>query len=50
MLAGSVIILVLIFQFGTHPEEIFGRHASTSGHFERMYIGLLRFEEDPLGA
>ena len=50
IVVGCIVVLVLIFQFGSHPEEIFGRQASTSGHFERMYIGLLRFAESPLGS
>ena len=49
-IAGAIIAFILVFQFGTHPGEIFGRHASTSGHFERMDIGLLRFYEAPLGS
>ncbi len=47
---GCFILFVLAFQFGSHADEIFGRHASTSGHFERMYIGLLRFAESPFGS
>ncbi len=27
-----------------------GRQASTSGHFERMYIGIIRFQETPFGS
>lgn len=38
-----------MFQFGHKFAAIFERHGSTSGHFERMYIGYLRFLEKPLG-
>lgn len=37
-----------MLQFGNKVAPIFERHGSTSGHFERMYIGLLRFREHPL--
>ncbi len=37
-----------MLQFGNKIAPIFERHGSTSGHFERMYIGLLRFHEHPL--
>lgn len=38
-----------MFQFGHKFAAIFERHGSTSGHFERMYIGYLRFQEQPWG-
>jgi hypothetical protein len=43
------ISLVFILQFGNKIAPIFERHGSTSGHFERMYIGLLRFRDHPFG-
>jgi hypothetical protein len=40
---------VLVLQFSNKIVPIFERHGSTSGHMERMYIGWLRFQEDPFG-
>lgn len=37
-----------VFQFGPKFTEIITRKWSTSAHFERMYIGYLRFLEQPL--
>ncbi len=51
----TTIVLVLIawtlavFQFGPKFTEVITRKWSTSAHFERMYIGYLRFREQPLG-
>ena len=50
VVALSGIGFVLMFQFWHKVSAIFGRNGSTSGHFERMEIGLLRFREAPLGA
>lgn len=44
LLAGSALSL----QFGNKFTAIFERRGSTSGHFERMYLGLLRFSKHPL--
>lgn len=38
---------VFMFQFGNKVAPIFARHWSTSGHFERMYIGLVRLIDNP---
>jgi len=38
-----------VLQFGPKFTEIIARKGSTSAHFERMYIGYLRFLEQPLG-
>ena len=49
LVVGCGIAFMLMFQFGHKFAAIFERHGSTSGHFERMYIGYLRFLEQPLG-
>ncbi len=49
LLVISCVGLVFMLQFGNKIAPIFARHGSTSGHFERMYIGLLRFQEHPFG-
>lgn len=41
--------LVFMLQFGNKIAPIFQRQWSTSGHFERMYIWWLRFQEHPFG-
>lgn len=52
---GTIVVLVLVagtlavFQFGPKFTEVITRKWSTSAHFERMYIGYLRFLEQPLG-
>lgn len=43
----SCVSLVIMLQFGNKVAPIFARHGSTSWHFERMYIWLLRFNENP---
>ncbi|MBP7806459.1 hypothetical protein KA057_02135 [Candidatus Gracilibacteria bacterium] len=43
---GGVLVL---FQFGPKFTEIITRKGSTSAHFERMYIGYVRFLEQPFG-
>lgn len=43
------IMFVFMLQFGNRIAPIFERHGSTSWHFERMYIGWLRFVEHPFG-
>jgi hypothetical protein len=51
----TTVILVLVagtlavFQFGPKFTEVITRKWSTSAHFERMYIGYIRFLEQPLG-
>ncbi len=51
----TTVVLVLVagtlavFQFGPKFTEVITRKWSTSAHFERMYIGYLRFLEQPLG-
>jgi len=40
--------LLIFFQFAPKFTEIMARKWSTSAHFERMYIGYLRFLEQPL--
>ena len=49
VVVASCIGLVFMLQFGNKIAPIFARHGSTSGHFERMYIGWLRFYDNPLG-
>lgn len=44
LIAGSALTL----QFGNKFTAIFERRGSTSGHFERMYMGFLRFSKNPL--
>lgn len=44
LIAGSALTL----QFGNKFTAIFERRGSTSGHFERMYLGFLRFSKNPL--
>ncbi len=41
--------IIAIFQFGPKFTEIIARKGSTSAHFERMYIGYVRFLEEPFG-
>lgn len=41
-------VMLLAFQFGPKFSEIITRKGSTSAHFERMYIGYIRFLEQPL--
>jgi len=48
-IAVTCIALVFMLQFGNKIAPIFERHGSTSWHFERMYIGWLRFIEHPMG-
>lgn len=45
-----VIFLGVLFQFRGQFYDIFNRHGSTSGHYERMMIGLTRFASHPLGS
>ncbi len=40
--------IIALFQFGPKFTEIITRKGSTSAHFERMYIGYVRFLEQPL--
>ncbi len=52
LIIASIIIVagsVLSLQFGNKFTAIFERRGSTSGHFERMYMGFLRFSKHPLG-
>ncbi len=53
-LSTTVVLVLLgwtlaVFQFGPKFTEIITRKWSTSAHFERMYIGYIRFLEQPLG-
>ena len=41
--------IIVLFQFGPKFTEIITRKGSTSAHFERMYIGYVRFLEEPFG-
>lgn len=41
--------IIAVFQFGPKFTEIIARKGSTSAHFERMYIGYVRFLEQPFG-
>jgi len=41
--------ILVLFQFGPKFTEIITRKWSTSAHFERMYIGYIRFLEQPFG-
>jgi hypothetical protein len=44
-----VVSVLAVFQFGPKFTEVIARKWSTSAHFERMYIGYVRFLEQPFG-
>ncbi len=53
-LIATIVLILLgwtlaVFQFGPKFTEVITRKWSTSAHFERMYIGFVRFLEQPLG-
>lgn len=53
LIPGIILILVflgVLFQFRWQFYDIFTRHGSTSGHYERMMIGFTRFLARPLGS